>query len=344
MKQLLIGDIHFGTKSNSTIWLDNQIKFFKKKLFKIIDEEKDLQRIVFLGDLFDIRYSINQQIGIEVKKVIRELCSKFQYPYEIIFVAGNHDYYSPLEEFVDYNAYELVFGPEFRKCYPNIRFVTKDPYFDSVDGSLFLPWYWTENPDHFDELLYQYKFGSEVKAVFCHADLTIWPGGRISSLKGIPVYSGHIHYLYDDEIGNLHNLGAAIPLNFGDVNQDRYLYILEDLQITKKIKNDITPKFLRIFNEDIFDINEDIFDNSYVQICVSSQNINKAKYIDQIKYIRTTYTSSNISIRVVEDNEVSPTFVAEGFNTNINKYIESNIPKHLTDKYQMIKSKIDKED
>ena len=299
MKELLIGDIHFGTKTNSTIWLDIHLNFFRKFLFKILKEEH-FDRIVFLGDIFDIRYAINQQIGIEAKNIIRELCDIFQYPYEIIFVAGNHDYYSPLEEFVDYNAYELVFGPEFKKCYPNVRFVNKDPYYDG-NGGLFLPWYWTENPDHFDDLLYQYKFGSEVKAIYC-------------------------------------------PLNFGDVNQERYLYVLEDFKITRKITNTITPLFKRFYNEDIFTITEDDIDNSYVQLCVSSNNINKAKYIEQIKYLKNSYTSSNISLRVVDDfDTVTSTPIAEGFNTNITEYIENNIPEHLDVKYQYVKDKLSKD-
>jgi len=76
MRELLIGDIHFGVKTNSTVWLEAQISFFKKMIFDIIEKE-ELDRIVFLGDLFDIRYAINQQIGIEVKNIIRELANRF---------------------------------------------------------------------------------------------------------------------------------------------------------------------------------------------------------------------------------------------------------------------------
>lgn len=339
MRELLIGDIHFGTKSNSVSWLEIQKNFFEKEVFKLI-EEQHFDRIVFLGDLFDIRYAINQQIGIEAKNVIRELANRFQWPCEIIFVAGNHDYYSPLEEFADYNSYELVFGPEFRKCYPNIRFVNKEPYFDG-NGGLFLPWYWTENPDHFDDLLYRYKFGSEVKAIYCHADLTIWPGGRISSLKGIPVYSGHIHYLYSDTVGNLYNLGAALQLTFGDTDQDRFMYILEDYKIVDTITNNTTPKFKRIYNEEIFNVTEDDFRNSYMQICISSSNINKAQYIEQIKNIKTSYTDAYIRIHTVDDvNSEDVKFTGNGFNTNINEYIQNNIPTHLNSKYEYIKQKL----
>ena len=199
MRELVIGDLHFGIKTNSVTWLDTQIDFFNKIIIPTITNE-NIDRIIFLGDLTDIRYAINQYIGIELKKLIKKLAETGK---RIIFVAGNHDYYSPLEEYVEYNSYELLFGENFAEKYKNVSFITKDPLFE--DGALFLPWYWTENPEHFDEILYRYRFNDEVKEVFCHADLGVWPGGRIASLKGVPVYAGHIHNVTEYEFGNLHN-------------------------------------------------------------------------------------------------------------------------------------------
>ena len=148
MRELVIGDMHFGIKSNSVEWLNKQCELLNTQVTKII-KEGNIERIVFLGDVFDVRYSINQQVASEVKECIRNLAllcaSKNMY---IVFVAGNHDYYSPLEEAARYNAYETVFGSEFTKVHPNVYFVTKDPLLK--DDSLFLPWYWTENTDHFD--------------------------------------------------------------------------------------------------------------------------------------------------------------------------------------------------
>jgi UDP-2,3-diacylglucosamine pyrophosphatase LpxH len=204
MTELLIGDCHFGTHSNNISWLQHQVNFFNTQVYDIL-ENKDIDRIVFLGDVFDVRYSVNTHIGIEVKKIFRHLLS---YGIPVYVVAGNHDYYSPLKELQDYNAYELVFGEEFERAYKNLHIVKYDPLL--VDGSLFLPFYWTENPDHFDELLYTYKFGYEVKAIYCHADLTCWPGARITALKGCPIYSGHIHYIVEDDIGNLYVIFVVI--------------------------------------------------------------------------------------------------------------------------------------
>ena len=60
----MIGDLHIGIKNNSLTWLESQLEFFDKQIFKTI-EEKEVKRVIFLGDVSDIRYSINQQIGIE---------------------------------------------------------------------------------------------------------------------------------------------------------------------------------------------------------------------------------------------------------------------------------------
>jgi len=337
VRALVIGDLHFGIKSNSLLWLESQLKFFKDQIFVEI-ENQNVDRILFLGDVHDVRYSINQQIGIELKKLFREMLDKFK-DKEFIILAGNHDYYSPLEEFSEYTAYEVLFGEEFYDAHPNLKVISKDPYLDEY-GNLFLPWYWTENSYHFDEILYNYDFSREVKAVYCHADLMTWPGARIGSLKGCPVYSGHIHDIHIDELSNLYNLGAAVALTFSDVNQERYLYVIEDYKIVNKIANHTTPRFIRIYDEDIFTANAETFDNSYVQLCISSSNINKAKYVEQVKYLKTTYVDANIRVHVIDNDTDINTLNVEGFQTNISKYIEQNIPEHLDEKYELITNKL----
>lgn len=343
MKTLLIGDCHFGIKTNSISWLNLQLKFFRTQIFDILDKDKDINKVVFLGDLFDIRYAINQYIGIEVKKLVTEMIDKYK-DVKFIFVAGNHDYYSPLEEFVDYNAYSLVFGNDFDLNHTNVMFITKYPYIDD-DSDLYLPWYYTEIPEHFDELLYNFRFGDDVKCVYCHTDLTTWPGSRTSSLKGIPVYAGHIHYIIEDSISNLHNLGACLPLTFNDVNQDRYVYVIDNVtkEVLYKVTNNTTPKFYRIFNEDIFKADDKLFDNSYVQICIYNKNMSKAKYIEKIKEIKEKYINSNIKIHILDDDIDTEVLNVEGFNTNIAKYIDDNMPDHLSEKYEYIKTKLSQE-
>jgi len=337
MRDLIIGDLHFGIKSNSVTWLESQLEFFDKQIFEVI-KEKEIKRVIFLGDISDIRYSINQQIGIELQKKFREMVNMFP---DVLFyiVAGNHDYYSPLEEFAQYNVYEMIFPEEFLQIHKNLIIVNNDPLLTD-DGCLMLPWYWTENSDHIDELLYNYDFGNEVKAIFCHTDLTSWPGARIASFKGTPIYSGHIHFIVDDALCNLHNIGAAVALTFNDVNQDRYIYILEDYNIVEKIKNTTTPQFKRAYNEEIFELTDEYFENSYIQLCISTNNVNKAKYVEHLGELKSKYINSTIRIHIIDDNTNLETLNVDGFNTNLESYIEQNIPEHLGNKYELIKKKI----
>lgn len=339
MRELVIGDLHFGIKNNSLTWLEQQLNFITNQIFPILENE-NIDRCIFLGDLTDIRYSINQQVGIELKKLFRTMLNN--YPnITFIICAGNHDYYSPLEEFASYNSYELIFGEEFLIVHKNLIIVNQDPYI-TEDGALFLPWYWTENDNHIDEILYNYDFNDEVKEIFCHTDLSQWPGARIAAFKGTPIYSGHIHFCYEDTLANLFNLGSACAFTFNDVNMDKYVYILEDYKIVKKIKNVTTPSFKRLYNEEIFNVTDDMFNNSYVQLCISSNNINKAKYVEQIKELKNTYVDSNIRLHTIDEDTDMTTLSVATFNTNIETYIEDNIPEYLDEKYQIIKDKINK--
>ena len=339
MRELVIGDLHFGIKNNSLTWLEQQLNFITNQIFPILENE-NIDRCIFLGDLTDIRYSINQQVGIELKKLFRTMLKN--YPnITFIICAGNHDYYSPLEEFASYNSYELIFGEEFLMVHKNLIIVNQDPYI-TEDGALFLPWYWTENDNHIDEILYNYDFNDEVKEIFCHTDLSQWPGARIAAFKGTPIYSGHIHFCYEDTIANLFNLGSACAFTFNDVNMDKYVYILEDYEIVKKIKNVTTPSFKRLYNEEIFNVTDDMFNNSYVQLCISSNNINKAKYVEQIKELKNTYVDSNIRLHTIDEDTDMTTLSVATFNTNIETYIEDNIPEYLDEKYKIIKDKINK--
>lgn len=339
MRELVIGDLHFGIKNNSLTWLEQQLNFITNQIFPILENE-NIDRCIFLGDLTDIRYSINQQVGIELKKLFRTMLNN--YPnITFIICAGNHDYYSPLEEFASYNSYELIFGEEFLLVHKNLIIVNQDPYI-TEDGALFLPWYWTENDNHIDEILYNYDFNDEVKEIFCHTDLSQWPGARIAAFKGTPIYSGHIHFCYEDTLANLFNLGSACAFTFNDVNMDKYVYILEDYKIVKKIKNVTTPSFKRLYNEEIFNVTDDMFNNSYVQLCISSNNINKAKYVEKIKELKNTYVDSNIRLHTIDEDTDMTTLSVATFNTNIETYIEDNIPEYLDEKYQIIKDKINK--
>lgn len=341
MKNLVIGDMHFGTKSNSIQWLEMQKKFFIEAIINLISEEF-FDRIIFLGDLTDIRYAINQQVGCELKNLIRILSDRFKEKNPeglIFFIAGNHDYYSPLEDFSMYNSYELIFGEEFEQCHNNVKFITQFPYFDEPNDALYLPWFYTEDNKKFSDALYNYK---GVKQIYCHTDLQTWGEGRIYSLKGAKVYSGHIHYPWSSEVDGLYNLNASMALNFNDVNSKRYIFVINNGDIVRKIENTITPKFKRLYNIEIFEpLGNEYFENSYVQLMIDRKNINKAEYIERIKELKKKFGEKyNISVKLFDGDISTEKLDIAPIQTNINEFIDNNVPLHLELKYKYIKEKI----
>ena len=335
---VVIGDCHFGTKTNSKQWLDQQIQFFREQVMPYIKMHKP-DEVIFLGDLFDIRYSTNTLIGIQVKELVEDLC-KLMEPYgQVIFVAGNHDYYTPKKEDMHYNSYEMVFGEEFSFRYLNCVFVTERPWKDKFHN-LFLPWYYTEDIELYAEVMEHYK-DDGIQNIFCHSDLQAWDGFRVAALNGKKVFSGHIHYPTLNEEHNLYTLGACCAFNFNDVNSERYFYHIVGGIIEHAIPNCTTPSFIRYYNQQIFSIGDQNLDNCFVQLYIDKDKINKAEYIEEIKNIKNSHP--NVPIRVVTVDEITEKEMIEGIDMNqdIKKYISSNIPSNLYNKYEIVRKKVE---
>lgn len=331
MKDLVIGDIHFGIKTNSQSWLEQQIDFIYKEVFTRIDSH---DRVIFLGDLFDIRYSINTYIGCEVKKMVRKMLS--QHPdKEFYFIAGNHDFYSPMIEFEEYNAYELCFGEEFTSIYKNLHIIACMPLL--TERTLMLPWYFTEDADRYESVMKEYQ--GQYDIIYCHSDLESWSIEKTAMKGNAKVYSGHIHYPYINKEAGLYNIGASCAFTFNDVNSQRYIYTIEDGDIKEAYENVITPRFHRYYNERIFNLTKADFHNAFTQLCISSSNINKSRYIEQIKSLMAENTDCVIKTVVIDD-DVTEEMEYANINTNIHEYIRDNMPEHLKAKYEILDEKM----
>ena len=361
---LVIGDVHFGIKSNSIQWLESQLKFFREQIFPIIEnvELYNISDIVFLGDLFDIRYSTNNYISIEVKKLFREMIDLIRYKkVSIVCIAGNHDYYSPIEELKEYNVYDSVFGQEFMNAYEGrfnyvtdkgIAILKYDENNICIGNAILLPWYETENRENFKKHIntintYNKKYPNElIRAIYCHTDLEpeFADDPEIASaLKelDIPIYSGHIHYMYTNKEKKFYNLGACCAFTFNDANQSRYVYIINEKENKcVRIENVTTPKFIILRDEEIFDENPKYYNNNYVEFIISECNKNQLRYKEQITKLKLQYPSSNIRVKIVTDSTLFCTNNGININTNIEQYIENNIPDNLKDNLNIIKEEL----
>lgn len=360
---LVIGDVHFGIKSNSIPWLESQLKFFREQIFPIIENAElyNISDVVFLGDLFDIRYSTNNYISIEIKKLFREMIGLIENTDVKIFcLAGNHDYYSPIEELKEYNTYESVFGEEFLYKYgEDFEYVTDKgslvlKYNDNIGigNIILLPWYETENRENFKKHIKDISFFNKthkenpVRAIYCHTDLESEFADEpeiASALKelDIPIYSGHIHYMYTNKEKKFYNVGACCSFTFNDANQSRYVYIINEKENKcVRIENVTTPKFIILRDEEIFDENPKYYNNNYVEFIISECNKNQLRYKEQITKLKLQYPSSNIKVKIVTDSTLFCTNNGISINTNIEQYIENNIPDNLKDNLNIIKEEL----
>jgi PhoPQ-activated pathogenicity-related protein len=88
-------------------------------------------------------------------------------------------------------------------------------------------------------------------------------------------------------------------------------------------------------------LKEEFFDNAYVQLMIDRKNINKAEYIERIKDIKKQYGESfNISIKVYDADLIQEQLDITPIQTNIDEYIDNNVPLHLELKYKTIKEKL----
>lgn len=311
--------------------MQKQLQFIRTQIEPLIEQH---DRVVILGDLFDIRYSVNTQVGCEVKNVLRELLKKYK-DVDFFIVAGNHDYYSPMIEFEHFNAYELVFGEEFVNAYDNLYIISSLPLLK--DRTLFLPWYFTENDERYLATMKEYN--GQFDIIYCHTDCEHWSEDK-ARLKGDAyVYSGHIHYPYVNKELKLYNIGAACSFTFNDVNAERFIYTIEDGIIVNSYENVTTPRFRRYYNDRIFTLTAEDLINTTTQLCISPENKNKASYRERIREIKSTYVDCDI--KVVDVDEIT-TFDGEtaDLSTNIYEYIRQNMPSHLNNKFETLTDKL----
>ena len=329
---LVIGDMHFGIKQNSSIWLSKQVEFIKKQIIPLIEhaEELNIDSTVFLGDLFDVRQSINTMVGLKVFEIISELIDVSKtHGCNVYMIGGNHDYYSSFQEKCELNNYNILFGEDFIKSKKNLQITTKgfSKLWKSDKYMMVLPWFETEIKENFIKNLKEAKADPNCLGIYAHTDLFVISDTETLSLindLNKPIYSGHIHYQVFNESNKLYNLGAACAFTFNDSDQDRFIYIInENANKLIKIKNETTPEFKTIlYQKKEIDLNSLSTDNYYRFRCQP----------DDIKTLRKEISNSrlkNVSIQI-QFNEALKKSDNLIKTNNIDEFILKHIPSNLT--------------
>ena len=245
----IFSDIHIGVDADSKVKLQEM----KKCVKWIIDtfKENKVDWILFCGDLFNSRYSINVNTlnaGIEV---VQDLSYNFE---KVILIEGNHDTYYKNSNSVN----SVTFLSNLSKN-DNIIIVDERPKFIKVA----------------DTILGLYPGGFEIEQTaeiedfktpdygFGHFELNgIESTGNVSSgnkynlqdmlVLGNELFSGHYHKnkLYMDPKSKkvLHMIGSCLQLNWGEYNDDKKIGVLDTSNRSfVEYSNTVNARFEKVF-------------------------------------------------------------------------------------------------
>lgn len=208
-KVAMFTDIHFGKANNSIVHNKDCLDFVKWFIEQIKFDEID--HIVFLGDWFDHRNSLNIETMNYSYQALK-LLNNINIPIKVIL--GNHDLYQRHTR----DIHSLIFFQEF----DNVELIESIHSTKNGDTNiLFLPFIFEEE---YGTLL------NEINAadvVFCHAefkgfvitgDTKVLEHGPDHTLFQNPkrIFTGHFHKRQAKN--NIFYIGNTFPMNFSDAN------------------------------------------------------------------------------------------------------------------------------
>ena len=331
--KIIITDTHFGKKNNSMQFLKSQLTELQKLIDYIYKLPNESQfDIVHLGDVFDSRSTVSINVLHEVTRIFNELHDAVKskdHSNRMIFVAGNHDYFSPQSDSI------CSLTTFINKILPDAIMVDRGAWRD--DDDLYVPWFvWNEHREECDF--------RNIKRVFTHADLySAQYDDRIP--QSILVYAGHIHTLHTYRDNRMVNMAPPYSMDFGDANDDRKgFWTLNDDDL-KLHKNTTSIKFRKLTNEEIFcipDYEESIERGDNYNILIDSENQTKKEYIERINEMRENFKYINI-LPIIHISETDDSNVNIN-DINIEKILKDKLPESLQPKFDKVLESINEEE
>lgn len=312
-------DTHFGIKNNSLKWLKKQIEGLNE-LKEFIKDQDEPVTLIHCGDVFDCRSAINMFVLKNIRDIFNEIADMCEHFY---IIAGNHDYYSPVENNKHINTIDLVFS------HKNITTVSQDSLV--IDNVAFVPWYDFERCDF-----------SKYNLVFTHGNMYNLP---VNS----KVIAGHIHTPFKAALGDKYNynIGSFFATTFADANQERGFYVLyddDDELVFHPLCS--TIKFFNVYSnaddDKFFVLNPKIRNFDYLRIYITVEHHIQQRYLDMIAKYRTVCDNVDVIIynELMEENDES--FLDINAELNFDYIIEQKIPENLLDKFKNVKKKFQK--
>lgn len=281
MKICLIGDLHFGVRKNSEIFLDSQVRFIKDQFVPYL-KENNIKDIFILGDLFDNRSSTNTK----VMNSVYDIFDKHLIDFNIRMIIGNHDCY--------FNSTVEINSLKFLEKFKNVKLIEKIEEETIEDKKIVMvPWI-TDNISfirefsqlsacdiclgHFNIQGFHYnKFKKSEDGI---------QGGIFSKCK--KVFTGHFHIRNSQTIlgSEIIYTGSPFQLTRNDIDEARGFVILDTSNLEyKHVDNEVSLKYIKLKYPEKFTIGK--IKNNIIDVYVNydeSYNENKVdKYVKRIE-------------------------------------------------------------
>lgn len=300
MKLAILCDTHFGARSDSKIFLKHQEKFFKEIFFPCL-QDRNIETILHLGDVFDRRKYINFFTLTQSKQFFFESLQKNNIVMHTIL--GNHDTFFTTTN--DINSVKLLLSD-----YDNIHIYENDPV-ELQFGStkvIMCPWL---TKDTYSSSMQAIK-NSNADILMGHFDIK-----GFEMMKGVvsdhgidhrefanfeSVYSGHYHY--PSSHGNIRYLGSQYEMNWSDYGSARGFYVLdtetrelEFIENTNRIYHKLDYDDTDLTIDEIAALDVSILKDCFVKVIVKNRT---NPYLYDL-FIEKLNESGAADVKTVED-------------------------------------------
>jgi hypothetical protein len=246
MKVALITDTHWGIRTDSIHFIDNNKKFLDEIFFPYIDKHK-IKQVVHLGDLVDRRKYINYLTAYRLRTdFIEPLLNR---NVQTTILLGNHDIF--WRERLDINAIHEMVGDR------NHFNIVDKPTVLEFDGLPIqcIPWICDENKKEVLDAIVK----SSAPILFGHLELNGFEMHKgIISEQGMDhrildkfelVCTGHFHRR--SVTGNIHYLGAMGEYTWSDYADDRGFNVFDtETRELEFIRNPFSM-FAKVYYDDV---------------------------------------------------------------------------------------------
>lgn len=298
MKIALFTDTHYGFKKGNQDYHDYFLKFYNEVFFPTLKKEK-IKHVIHLGDVFDIRKTIDFWSLNWAKKNIFTPLEEMGITCDLM--VGNHD--SFYKNTLEINSLECLLLE-----YSNLRVFSR-PSEVTIDGTkiAYIPWICSGN----EEETLNFIQDTQAKVALGHLELKGFNANPTWTCehgyspdifdKFELVMSGHFHTRSKKQ--NINYIGNAYQMYWNDYGDERGFNIFDTNTNKLKFYKNPYQMFHKIFYDDTkheyFDLNFEQYKNTCVKLIVE----NKTDYT-QFEYVMNNIQDVILDLKIIEDFSV----------------------------------------